>query len=179
MNDNDNEKEKSNIINIDDFLPPLDITFSPDFDENMEVYIDRPWWLDNYDMHDKFGFHDAIGKMTPEMLREMLKFRLNFLQEELDEAKNAESGEDIVDAMIDLCVVAIGTLDCFDVDAQEAWNRVHNANMAKERGIKPNRPNPLGLPDLCKPEGWTAPDHSDNHGILDRIDFKDFGKLFK
>jgi hypothetical protein len=178
MNDNEEPKDDK-IINIDDFLPPIELTYSPDLEENVTVYVDKPWWLDNYEMHDKFGFHDAIGKMDSNMLKQMLVFRLNFLQEEIDEAKNAASAEDIVDAMIDLCVVAIGTLDCYDVDAQEAWSRVHQANMSKERGIKPNRPNPLGLPDLCKPEGWVAPTHEDNHGIMDRIDFTNFKSEFE
>ena len=68
--------------------------------------------------------------------------------------------------MIDLCVVAIGTLDAYQVDCLEAWNRVLDANMAKEIGIKHSRPNPLGLPDLIKPEGWIAPTHADNVGLL-------------
>ena len=72
--------------------------------------------------------------------------------------------EEIVDGLIDLCVVAIGTLDAFGVDANKAWNEVLKANLSKEVGIKPERPNPLGLPDLVKPEGWQAPNHEDNHG---------------
>ena len=38
--------------------------------------------------------------------------------------------------------------------------------MNKQVGIKESRPNPLGLPDLIKPEGWTAPSHKDNVGLL-------------
>ena len=76
---------------------------------------------------------------------------------------------EIVDAMIDLCVVAIGTLDAFKVDAHKAWTRVLDANMQKEPGIKASRPNPLGLPDLIKPEGWTAPSHLDNIGLLRKL----------
>lgn len=173
--DEDNE---DNVIRFGDYVNAFDDeAFSED--GTVELYHDKPWWLDNYDMHDKFGFHEAVGQMDATKLKKMLKFRLDFLQEELDEAKNAKSAEDIVDAMIDLCVVAIGTLDAFDVDAQEAWNRVHSANMDKERGIKPERPNPLGLPDLIKPEGWTAPSHEDNHGILDRIDYTNFKSEFE
>ena len=72
--------------------------------------------------------------------------------------------EEIVDGLIDLCVFAIGTLDVFGVDADEAWNQVLSANMAKEPGVKPGRPNPFGLPDLLKPNGWIGPDHEGNHG---------------
>ena len=44
---------------------------------------------------------------------------------------------------------AIGTLDAFGVDGQmKLGDAVHNANMAKEPGVKEGRPNPFGLPDL-------------------------------
>ena len=73
--------------------------------------------------------------------------------------------EELVDGLIDLCVVAIGTLDAFGIDAHKAWDEVYAANMAKEIGVKETRPNPLGLPDLIKPEGWQTPSHAGNHGI--------------
>ena len=57
-------------------------------------------------------------------------------------------------------------MDAFGVDAHKAWDAVHKANMAKEPGVKESRPNPLGLPDLVKPEGWEGPSHEDNHGSL-------------
>ena len=72
----------------------------------------------------------------------------------------------MVDGIIDLCVFAIGTLDVFGVDANEAWDRVYKANMSKSPGVKPGRPNPFGLPDLLKPSGWQGPNHEDNHGNL-------------
>ena len=74
--------------------------------------------------------------------------------------------EEFIDGHIDLCVIAIGTLLAFDVNVEKAWNEVHKANMAKEVGTKPERPNPLGLPDLMKPEGWENPSHDGNHGNL-------------
>ena len=40
---------------------------------------------------------------------------------------------------------------------------------SKEVGRKETRPNPLGLPDLVKPEGWEAPSHEGNHGKLNDI----------
>lgn len=92
-------------------------------------------------------------------------------QEELSEtlaAYNNGDAEEVVDGLIDLCVFAIGTLDVFGVDAWDAWNRVHSANMAKEPGVKPGRPNPFGLPDLLKPGGWKAPTHEDNHGDFEK-----------
>jgi len=133
------------------------------------------WVQDIHDMHTKFGVREAVAKLDDEKLKKFLEFRLKFLQEELDEAWKAHNeggeanAEHVVDALIYLCVVAIGTLDAFQADAYEAWNRVHEKNMQKEVGIKPNRPNPLGLPDLIKPAGWTSPTHVDNVGLLPRI----------
>lgn len=131
------------------------------------------WVKDIYDMHEKFGVQRWVTEQiqfgNKEKLQEFLKFRLRFLQEELGEmavACDEKNPEEVVDALIDLCVVAIGTLDAFGIDANKAWNEVHSANMAKEPGVKESRPNPLGLPDLIKPEGWTGPDHNGNHGYL-------------
>ena len=84
----------------------------------------------------------------------------------LDRLLQADEEDGIVDALIDNIVFAIGTLDAFGVDAYTAWNRVHAANMAKNPGVKPGRPNPYGFPDLIKPEGWTAPTHQDNVGLV-------------
>jgi predicted HAD superfamily Cof-like phosphohydrolase len=108
--------------------------------------------------------------MDADTLKSFLEFRIRFLQEELDEMKNTDKMEDVTDALIDLCVVAIGTLDALDIDADLAWYRVHRANMAKQVGIKASRPNPLGLPDLIKPEGWVAPSHADNIGLLRKLE---------
>ena len=131
--------------------------------------MSKNWVQDIADMHTKYGVNDKIRTFDKEKLEKFLEFRISFLQEELDELKdNRGNPEEVVDALIDLCVVAIGTLDAFDVDSYRAWDAVHEANMAKEVGIKPSRPNPLGLPDLIKPEGWTAPSHEGNHGIVPR-----------
>ena len=131
------------------------------------------WVQDINDMHRKFGVHDWVSKQLgagdKEKLQEFLKFRIKFLQEELGETANAvdvKDPEEIVDGLIDLCVVAIGTMDAFGIDAQKAWDEIHNANMSKEPGVKESRPNPLGLPDLIKPEGWKGPSHRENHGDL-------------
>ena len=42
----------------------------------------------------------------------------------------------------------------------------YKANMSKEAGIKEGRPNPLGLPDLMKPDDWQGPVHEDNCGNI-------------
>lgn len=131
--------------------------------------MSRDWVQDIHEMHSKYGVREVVSKFDANKLDTYLTFRANFLQEELDELKKSNNADDAVDALIDLCVVAIGTLDAFGVDAYTAWDRVHKANMNKEVGIKESRPNPLGLPDLIKPQGWTAPTHVDNVGLLEKI----------
>ena len=124
-------------------------------------------------MHKKFGVHDWVdNKLSEEdygILLEFLRFRTDFIGEELDETVRAirnEKPEEVVDGLIDIIVVALGTLDAFRVDIDKAWKEVHNANMSKEVGVKEGRPNPLGLPDLIKPKGWTEPNHKGNVGSL-------------
>ena len=132
-------------------------------------------WVNDIEvMQDKFETLEWVfnNKKDKDKLKAFLKFRIDFLQEELDETKKAYEtmdGEEIVDGLIDLCVVAIGTLDAFGVNAYKAWDEVLKANMSKNVGVKEGRPNPLGLPDLMKPEGWKAPSHLGNHGIFDDL----------
>lgn len=135
------------------------------------------WVQDIADMHVKFGVNPVIRELSKEQLKQFLQFRIDFLKEELQEMDDAlndpdfakDRADETVDALIDLSVVAIGTLNAFDVDAHEAWARVHDKNMQKNPGVNANRPNPLGLPDLIKPAGWTPPTHADNVGLLKKV----------
>ena len=132
------------------------------------------WFKDMQDMNKKYGVNkwmQAEQQSDVEWRRfnKYMAFRLGMMQEELDETKNAfdkKDAEEMVDGIIDLCVFVIGTLEVFGVDANKAWDEVYRANMAKEVGIKEGRPNPLGLPDLVKPEGWKGPSHEGNHGNI-------------
>ena len=135
------------------------------------------WFKDMQDMHKKYGVDEWMKNeketnFFPQdytRLNNYMQFRLNMLQEELDETQNAfvnKDAEEVVDGIIDLCVFAIGTLEVFGVDANKAWDQVYKANMNKEVGIKESRPNPLGLPDLVKPKDWKGPSHEGNHGNI-------------
>ena len=132
------------------------------------------WFKDMQDMHKKYGVNKWMqAEMQSDVdwrkINKFMQFRLGMMQEELDETKEAfdkKDAEEMVDGIIDLCVFAIGTLEVFGVDANKAWDEVYRANMSKEVGIKEGRPNPLGLPDLVKPEGWKVPSHEGNHGNI-------------
>ncbi len=132
------------------------------------------WFKDMQDMHKKYGVNkwmqaELQSDVDWRKINKFMQFRIGMMQEELDETKNAfekKDEEEMVDGIIDLCVFAIGTLEVFGVDANKAWDEVYRANMSKEVGIKEGRPNPLGLPDLVKPEGWEGPSHEGNHGNI-------------
>ena len=67
------------------------------------------WWRDINSMHRHYGFHDIVHNFSPDMMKKLLEFRVNFLAEELFELKdNIDDPEEVVDACIDLIVVAIG-----------------------------------------------------------------------
>jgi predicted HAD superfamily Cof-like phosphohydrolase len=141
------------------------------FEHGIDFTLEGDWVEDIRDMHAKFGVNKVVATLTDAQLHDYLKFRLDMVQEEVKEAHTAYAKKDadgVVDALIDAIVFAIGTLDAFNVDAYEAWARVHDANMAKEAGIKPERPNKYGFPDLIKPAGWVAPTHEDNVGLIPR-----------
>ena len=120
-----------------------------------------------------YKIYRFISKASDNEKLHYLEFRAKFIQEELTElfeAINNEEPDEVVDAFIDIIVIALGSLDAFDVDIKTAWKRVHYANMQKKIGVKDSRPNPLGLPDLVKPENWQAPQHFDNIGKLNFLD---------
>mgnify|MGYP001128125241 FL=1 len=132
------------------------------------------WANDIMMMHNKYGVRDwfEANKNNKDLMQKYLRFRLKMCMEEMNETIDAalfdKDPEEVVDGLIDLCVFAIGTLDVFGVDPNAAWDQVYEANMKKYVGVKPGRPNPFGMPDLVKPAGWEGPDHTGNHGDLDK-----------
>lgn len=121
--------------------------------------------IDNVTFQRKYRFDEKpVDKKN-------LDFRMELLKEEYEETTKAyEEGdaEEFVDGLIDLVVIALGTLHLSGVSANEAWSEVFRANMSKVRGVKPGREQSGGF-DVYKPEGWIAPDHSNNHGDLDEL----------
>jgi predicted HAD superfamily Cof-like phosphohydrolase len=117
--------------------------------------------IDINSMLNHYGFHHN------EMTSQRLQFRLQLLTEEYNELRQSLDDADAaetVDALIDIVVIALGTLQLCNVDIDKAWSTVMAANMAKTRGSKPGRPSDGW--DLAKPHDWVAPDHQTNVGIL-------------
>lgn len=114
------------------------------------------------DFHAKFGF--AYPKNPTHLSDQMLNFRVRFLEEELAEYKDASirlDGAGMLDALVDLVYVALGTAYLHGFNFAEAWRRVHAANMAKVRAESADQSKRGTAFDVVKPEGWQAPDHSD------------------
>lgn len=115
-------------------------------------------WQDIKDFHEKFGL--TYEGEPRELPKELASFRIGFIFEELDELIVAETKTEELDALVDLCYVVMGTAYLQGFDFQEAWNRVHAANMAKTRGPSERSQEY----DIIKPAGWTPPDLSDLAG---------------
>ena len=123
---------------------------SPDFMEDIR------------DFHRKFGLHYAGGPR--QLTLHLAEFRTKFMQEELDEYGIATAKRDLegqLDALVDLVYVAMGTAYQQGFDFDEAWRRVHAANMQKVRAERPADSKRGSGFDVVKPSGWVAPSHAD------------------
>ena len=127
--------------------------------------MNRDLIADIDDFRAKYGF-DSVKPTYKDIL-----FRLDLMEEEMGELRHAilhDNPEEVVDAYIDIIYIALGSLRMAGIDVNVAWSGVHRANMSKVRGIKPGREQSGGV-DVYKPEGWVAPSHAGNHGLLTEI----------
>jgi len=119
-------------------------------------------YKDIQQFHAKFGLE---GPDSPFLLpKELLEFRVKFMMEELNEYVEAHDKGDkakALDALVDLVYVVLGTSYLHGFDFNEAWRRVHDANMQKVRAKRAEDSKRGSIFDVVKPEGWTAPDLSD------------------
>ena len=128
---------------------------------------------DVIDFHRKFGInYDGPPRSLPDSLTE---FRMLRLAEEHTEYLDSITEhytathpfdkkvalEHQLDALVDLVYIALGTAHSHGWDFNEAWRRVHAANMAKVRASEIH-PGKYGDPsDIAKPPGWKPPTLSD------------------
>ena len=133
--------------------------------------------------HEKFDLkYNGAPRWLPQDLDH---FRTGFLAEELAEyttddktvqadiIRNVKRGtvirpsdtppslEKQLDALVDLVYVALGTAYLHGFDFDEAWRRVHAANMKKIRATLSEQSARGSIHDVVKPPGWTAPNLSD------------------
>jgi len=114
--------------------------------------------------HRHFKLPDATDgdQLLPD--HEAQAYRLKFLQEELDELREALQNGDRVkafDALLDLEYVLHGTALFMGV-GPDVWNAgaaiVHMANMTKVRVVSADESKRGSAFDVCKPPGWVAPE---------------------
>lgn len=114
--------------------------------------------------HEKFEIsYDGPPRILDD---ELLNNRLKFLFEELTELTDAavvDDQEGILDALVDLVYVALGTAHLMGLNFDEAFRRVHMANMKKEQAHEGTYKG-----GIIKPFGWVPPDLSD---LVARLDF--------
>ena len=109
-------------------------------------------------LHVKF---ERDHKTLPEVTEEEKRFRLVAMREEAAEYFHAQTDNDRLDALVDIVVFALGTVERhgWSFVFKEAFDRVMDANMKKVPGPNAERGN-FKL-DLKKPKGWQKPDHTD------------------
>ena len=105
------------------------------------------------EFHKKFELERRKGI---EKNKDLVDFRIKFLEEELEEFIDAVRTVDDVkalDALVDIVYVAIGTAYLLDYPFHFGWNEVQKANMLKVR-----KESARSKFDVTKPEGWKEPD---------------------
>lgn len=113
-------------------------------------------------------FHQKFGLDKPEtpgdLDHDTFRFRVGFMNEELSEYMLAWENNDIegmLDALVDLTYVVLGTAYMHGFDFNEAFKRVHEANLKKIRANHSSESKRGSALDVVKPEGWEPPDLSD------------------
>jgi predicted HAD superfamily Cof-like phosphohydrolase len=108
------------------------------------------------EFHEKFGLrYDGLPR---ELSAPVTMFRASFMQEELNEYINSTALVDKLDALVDLMYVVLGTAYMHGFkDFEEAWRRVHAANMSKVRATTVDQSKRSSKLDVIKPEGWNPP----------------------
>lgn len=133
----------------------------------------RQWYNHEIDTHSFNPMMEMISQFhehfdlaytgTPRFLDlDLSEFRIKFMQEELDEYKEARANSDLekqLDALVDIMYVALGTAYLHGFDIAEAFYRVHKANMNKIRVSREDdeRSTRKNIHDVVKPEGWLPP----------------------
>ncbi len=126
------------------------------------------------EMHNKFQVTEFIKNNSDNklLLKQFLKFRLDFIKEELNETFDAyfnKNDVEVLDGLIDILVVTLGTLDAFKCDTYKAWENIHNSNMSKTPGVNLTRPNNFSLPDMVKGKNFKKPEINNYTGLLKNI----------
>lgn len=116
------------------------------------------------EIQDLWDFRTRYGMkihQTPTFDEEMLRERIVYLREELQELEDAIENQDLVevaDALVDLVYIAKGSALGLGLAWAPMWDEVQRSNMSKEVARTPAESKRGIVGDVYKPEGWKAPD---------------------
>lgn len=121
--------------------------------------MSRDLAVDLHEFHTTFGF--VPRKVGDAPSAELVNFRLKFMVEELRELNKGfarRDMEEVLDGLVDLVYVAIGTAWMLGLPFQAAWDEVQRANMTKVRATDASQSRRSTTLDVVKPAGWKKPD---------------------
>lgn len=110
------------------------------------------------EFHEKYELEGSESPIS--LTPELSEFRIQFMNEEWQEYCDAVAVNDLegqLDALVDLVYVALGTAYLHGFDFNEAFKRVHNANMCKVRTTRAEDSKRGSGYDVVKPTGWKPP----------------------
>ena len=140
----------------------------PDTDQRIGAKVEANvpnMFQDVIDFHKKYKIdYDGPPRELPFQVDTFRRGRFHEEIKEIRDAQDANQLADLLDGYVDLIYIILGTCHLHGWDFNEAWRRVHAANMAKEL-CSPKNPGKYGATgdkmDIVKPEGWVAPTMQD------------------
>jgi predicted HAD superfamily Cof-like phosphohydrolase len=110
------------------------------------------------EFHEKF---DLKPLEKPGLLcSSLMRFRVQFIEEELDELRSAyfnDDLEEVFDALIDIVYVTLGTAYLMNLPFNEGWKEVQSCNMKKIKAKYASESKRHSSHDVIKPDDWQSP----------------------
>ena len=105
---------------------------------------------------DQAQFMRACGQTVGQKNREQFELYMELIREEFQELQDADTHEQVFDALLDLIVVCIGAGHSAGYPMEAGWDAVVVSNLRK---IDPTTGQVLRREDgkIVKPEGWRPP----------------------
>ena len=105
---------------------------------------------------DQAMFMRACGQTVGKKNREQFELYMELIREEFNELQNADTHEQVFDALLDLIVVCIGAGHSAGYPMEQGWDAVVVSNLRK---IDPATGQVVRREDgkILKPEGWRPP----------------------
>jgi len=129
----------------------------------MSEYLTTDWvnvFANIREFHEKHGL--AYDGPPRELDPDLEKYRMEVLDEEHEEIRATKNDEEKFDGLIDEIYFILGYIYLRGWNFNEAWRRVHWANMLKQRA-KPDGSDSKRKSswDVIKPDGWVHPSLAD------------------